>query len=275
MSGNKQKVIIMSSLFISLIILLVIFMISNNNASSGVWIIYAMIIAINSFALGSALFASRVLHRKIVSLPKSYQDVYMNVQDLVTLHTKSWKTRREIQNIILEVFEHAALEERDVNEVINNDIEQFVKEYLVDSTETFSIRYILLYSTSLYLFFILLMKLYKVLRADTISIDNFKNEPLDVGITLTYLIISYVFYPLLMYTVHYSAKKQLDSYKKFIVVIPMLIPILLMFGLIFIDNPGLREFLDTPTAIFSSLFTFILGIVLFIVCTVFTVYSKE
>ena len=273
MTGKRQKIIILISMLLALIVLFVILVLFSGSLSSAMWTIYSFIITLAVFSVGTAVYLNHALKKKVSSLPKEYQDVYFNAQDLVILSTKSWKARKEVHRIILEVFEHAALDQRDVNEVINNDLETFVKEYLVDQPDTFNLRYILLYSTSLYLFFILLMKLYKVLRADSISIDNFKTETLDVGITLTYLIIAYVFYPLLMYSVHFIAKKQWNDYKRFIVLIPMLIPILLMFGLIFIENESLRTFLDTEIALFSNIYAFLFGVVLFIVCMVLTATS--
>ena len=275
MTSNRQKIIIMISFFIFFIALLVIFLLTASDIRSAIWVIYSVIVAIAAVSVVVALIANRALNKKISSLPEDYREVYLNAQDLISLHSKSYRTRKEVMEMILEIFEHAALEERDINEVIRNDIEQFVKEFLVDKQQKFNIRYILLYSTSLYLFFILFMKIYKVLRADTISVENFKTEPLDVGITLTYFIIAYAMYPLLMYTIHYSAKKQLNSYKRLIIVIPALIPLVLMFALIFIDNPSMRNFLDTPTAFFSSIYTFIIGVIFFIVTTTLTIYTKE
>ena len=47
-----------------------------------------------------------------------------------------------------------------------------------------------------------------------------------------------------------------------------------MLSLIFIDNPSLRTFLDTETAVFGNVISFVVGVLLLIVFTILTKINK-
>ena len=272
---NRNKIVLTGSLFITFLVLLIVFLLSGASFSPGMWVILSFIIIIACASLFFALYFNRKNNQRVQALNDEYKSTFFHIQDLITLHFKSFKKQKEVTENIIEIFEHAQLENRNVNEIVNNDIESFVKEFLDDQSSKFNVLSVFLYCVSLFIFFLIFMKIYKVFRGQAFSMSNFETETLDVGITLTYFIISFVFYPLLMWLIHYSAKKQFEGAKRLIIVIPTFIPLLLMGLLIFIDNEGLRNFLDTEIVIFGNIYAFVLGIIVLVITGTLSIYTKE
>ena len=174
--------------------------------------------------------------------------------------------------MILEIFEHADLGKRDVNEVIGNDINEYVNGFIKESPNKKNAIYVTSYSIFLFIVFLLFLKIYKVSR-DGFSLDNFETEVLDVGIVLSYAIISFIFYPLLMFLITKSIKENWQGPKRLIAGIPTIIPVAIFASLIFIDNDNLRNFLDQELPIFTSISTFIVGILLCVITLSISYFS--
>lgn len=271
---NKQnrKWLVISAIAL-LVIFLAVFLIIGGKLSSISWIIFAIIIANAVALILASYFYNKKVSKRISGLSKAYQDTYMTATSLINVGVTKNLERKELLDMILEIFEHADLAGRSVNEVIGNDLKSYVDNFIEESKHKFNIAYIMSYSMLLYVGFLLFFKLYKVLRPGNFTLDKFKTETLDVGLVLTYTIISFVFYPLLIYIITQIAKENLRGYKKLLILIPALIPFALVGLLMFIENESFRNFLDQPLVIFPNLFTFILGIVLGIAIFIVMKYS--
>lgn len=275
MVKGKHRLIIMLVLTIFFFVLLVTFLIAGFGFTGGMWIIYSLVILLAAISLGVAMYTNNKITARVKDLPEAYKNMYFNAQDLLGVYTRNLKLNREISEMILEIFEHASLEKRSVDVVVGNDLESYIKQFLPENKTNYNPLNIFLYSASLFTFFLIFMKIYKVVRVDNTSIESFQTETLDMGITLTYFIISFGFYPLLMYMIHRSAKMQWTGFKRWLIAIPLLIPILLMSGLIFIENDALRSFLDQDTIIFGNMLSFVIGIVILIILTSLTIVTKD
>ncbi|MDC0559107.1 DUF1048 domain-containing protein [Candidatus Izimaplasma bacterium] len=273
MVNGKNKMWLMISFVVLLLILLVVFLIVGGPLGSVMWIIFGIIIANAVVVILISYLYSKKTGERIKGLSKPYQDTYILATNLVNVGITKNMERKEILAMILEIFEHADIAGRSVDEVIGNDINGYIQNFIEESKHKFNLLFVMTYSMFLYVCFLLFFKSYKVFRPGDFTIDKFKTETLDVGIVLMYTVISFVFYPLLMYVINQIAKNNLQGYKKLVIVIPASIPILLVGVLMFIRNESFRNFLDQPFVIFPNLFTFILGIVLGVVILFLMKYS--
>ncbi len=272
MSIGKQKAIMMVTLLVFFLALLIGFITAGFGLTTASWIIYAILVINVVVVIVVGYTYIKITRKRIEKLPDAYKEMYFNAVDLISVRSSNYTVKKEIQDMVLEIFEHASLEERDVNEVIQGNLNDYIEQFFVDSGEKNFYLYMILNSTFLLTLFLLFMKTYKVLRYGEFNADTFKTETLDLGITLTYVIISFVFYPLLMITIKHTAEKNLTGAKRLIVVFPMLIPILLMVGLITIRTEAFLNFVDTPFILFGNIVTYIIGIV---ICIVFFILAKH
>lgn len=111
----------------------------------------------------------------------------------------------------VDIFEETSRNNRNVNEVIGFNLEQFVQEFIEVSGGVETIPYLLSYSTFLYAIYLLFIKLYMVVKASGPIEEIIKSETLDMGILIMYAVISYIFFPMMYILVRRSAKK---GYKK-------------------------------------------------------------
>jgi hypothetical protein len=152
------------------------------------------------------------------------------------------------------------MENRSARDVISNNLDEFLQPFLEAAGSKEDFIYYALYGTWLYSLYLIFFKLYKVVRIG-LDIDNFVTEKMDVGITLSYALIAFVFFPWMMIVLKKSSQEQWTGIKKSLVILPAVVPLGLLGLLIFIDTPSMREFLDQPVPIFDSVFKFFIGLI--------------
>ncbi|MFH0766656.1 MAG: DUF1048 domain-containing protein [Bacillota bacterium] len=262
MLNGKNRFWLLISLLVFFVILLVIFFALNATSSLIFYIIFVIGISNVIAAIIFTIIYNKKTKKRIQGLSKPYQEMYIQSQNIINSSLTNKKERKVNIEMILEIFEHACLANRDINDVVNNDIHKYIEGFILESKFKFNLYYMLTYCLFLYIVFLLSMKTYKLFRESSFSLDNFQSYPLDVGIVLTYTIISFVFFPLLLLIINGIAKKKLQGYKKIVIIIPTLIPIGLSIILIFVNNENFKSFLDQPINIFPNLFAYILGFLL-------------
>lgn len=263
MKYGKYRLFMSIGVSILLILLAMLIITLGPRMNSGLWFLYSMIVLLS---IGASIFIYSKIRRtekRINRLPGEFVKVYVDAQELIGLSSMNQTMKNETSAMILEIFEHASQENRDVDEVIGGDLDEYLEEFLKASGGEPSALYWFSYSSLLFTGYLLFIKLYKVIRAGGFNMNGFETEPLDLGITITYAIISFVFFPLLMITLKKAARKQWKGIKSVLTLLPFIIPVTLL-ALLMNGNETLREFIDQPFPIFNNIYTFILGIVVFI-----------
>jgi len=234
-----------------------------------------VIILLALLAVAVAYAKYKSVEARVKKLPGDYRTAYLNAHELLGTYEMSGADRQNILAMILEIFEHAHLDGRTAEEVIGGDLASFVDRFANETGRAHTPGYLISYSSSLFLAFLLFLKAYKVLRTGTVSLAALRSETLDVGIVVTYFIISYGFFPWLILSVRRSAREQWQGAQRLKILLPMLIPVGLMASLILIDSPAWRAVIDRPFPIFTSPLALALGIVLLIAAILLTRFFRR
>ncbi|GAA0180138.1 hypothetical protein SH2C18_28840 [Clostridium sediminicola] len=271
--GNN-KLFMSIGLTVLLMVTLLILVAAKPGARS-VLIIFSGLIIIMAF-LGVYFTYKQLAHTKvrIKQLPVSYQSVYLDANELIGTYGIQKGEKQEIMNMILEIFEHASLDNREVEEVINYDLGTFVGGFINETGKVHNGFYLFSYSTSLFIGYLLLMKTYKVVRTGNVSMAMLHSETLDVGLVVTYGLIAYLFFPWLLLTIQRSAKYQWQGIKRIQILFPFVIPLGLMSGLILIDDPAFIKIIDRPIPIFTNIWSVAIGIIL-LLCSFWMMKSNK
>ena len=263
MMYGKYRLFMSIGVSMLLILLAVLIIALGPQMNSGLWIIYSIIVLISIAASIMIYTKIKLTEKRISNLPSEYVKVYEDAQELIGLSSMNQTMKKETSDMILEIFEHASQENRDVNEVIGDNLNEYMEEFLSASGGEPSILYWFSYSSLLFTGYLLFIKLYKVIRSGGFNMNGFETETLDLGITITYAIISFVFFPLLMITLKKAAKEHWKGIKSMVTLLPFIIPVGLLV-LLMNGNEAFRAFVDQPFPIFNSIYTFMIGIVVFI-----------
>lgn len=260
MKNGKSRLLMLSGLSAIAIVLSLLFLLFAGNIPSSIWLLIATVLGLSIAAVVISYSKLKESTQRIKHLPKDYQETLLSAEEYIGLTSLGRLEKRNIYFMIVEIFEHAALDHRDVNDVINHDLAAYLQPFLESSGSKTGFLYWLGYSSSLFVSYLLLMKVYKVLRPGNFTLDLLKTETLDLGITLSYALIAFIFFPWLMLTLQASTKHQWKGVKRLLILLPLIIPFGLLIMLIAIDTPALRSFLDYPTPIFTSPFSMALGL---------------
>lgn len=264
-SRGKNKLVILTVLGIIFLLQVILYLILSTNIRWTELTLLILILLIAVIGVIYSLKALRKTEKRVISLPQSYQEIYLRADEIIALSGMKRNQKKETMNYILEIFEDASINTRDVNEVIGSNLEQFVQGFIEVSGGVETVPYLLSYSTFLYVIYLLFMKLYMVVKGSGPIEDILRNETLDLGIILMYAIISYIFFPLMYVMVRRSARKGWTGLKRGLVAVPLVIPILLVVIMMFVKKPQFRAYIDNPIHIFSSYFTVLLGILIVII----------
>lgn len=201
---------------------------------------------------------------RVSKLPECFRAAYLGAHELLGTCELSGADRRGILTMILEIFEHAALDDRTVEDVTGGDLAAFVDRFASEAGRAHTLGYRISYASALFIAFLLFLKAYQVLRTGTVSLATLRSETLDAGIIVTYFIISYAFFPWLLSAIRKSAREQWSGARRLKILIPMAIPVGLMAALILIDDPAFRAVADRPIPIFTTLLSVALGVALLV-----------
>lgn len=264
MKFGKYRLFMSIGLLVLLILLAIVFIALGPKMNTGLWFFFSVTVLL---AIGGSIFTYTMVKKtetRIKVLPSEYVKVYMDAQELIGLSSMSHTMKKETAAMILEIFEHAAQENRKVDEVIGGNLEEYMEEFLSASGGEPSPLYWISYSSLLFIGYLLFFKIYKVIRLGEFNLNSFETETLDFGITITYAIISFVFFPSLMIILKKAAREQWKGIKRIVILLPFLIPAGLFSLLLGNRNESLLQFIDQPIAVFSNIYTFSLGILVFI-----------
>lgn len=257
-----------------LIIILTLVLLAISKEAAVISILLSMVILLAIMAVFINYLALKKLRRAVDNLPDSYQEVYVDAQEVIALSSISTQEKKELKEMVLEIFEHAALDQRDVNDVIGNDLKGFLDPFIRTAGGQTSFLYLFAYGGFLFMAYLIAMKLYKVIRPG-FAMENFKTETLDLGITMTYFLIAFIFFPWLILTLKKAANEQWTGLKRLRTLMPFIIPIGLMFFLITIRVPSLVKIIDLQVPIFSSVYLLMLGVLIGMGFFILMIYAKH
>ncbi len=271
---GKNKLFMTIGLCVLLMIQMVVFIIFKRDAGIALWSMFSLIVLM---ALGAVLFSYmnlKALKERVSSLPVTYQDVYLDAQEIIGLSSMSKGMKTDTKAAVLEIFEHAAIDNRDVEDVIDNNLKTFMNGFLDAADGQYSIKYLMSYSILLFVGYILMMKLYKITRIG-FSFAAIQTEKLDVGIVFTYALIAFIFFPWLMLIMKHASINRWSGLKRIWIMVPFIIPVGLLGILIGVDTPELRAILDAEMPIFDSAFKLMIGFVVVIASIVMMKWSRK
>lgn len=261
---GKNKLFVSIGLTVLLIIMSLVLFIFKAEARGALIILSPMVIIMAFISVYVSFIQVERIEERIDSLPKSYQSVYFDAHELVGTYGMLKRDKEEIMYMIIEIFEHASLEDREVDEVVGNNLSKFVEGFIAETGKKYNSLYLFSYATFLFIGYLLLIKAYKVLRTGHITVDTLKSETMDLGLVLTYCIIAYIVVPWLLLSIKRSTIYHWNGVKRILVIIPLLIPIGLFMGLILINDPELIKIIEYPVPLFSSIWSIGIGILLLI-----------
>ncbi|MCK8060174.1 MULTISPECIES: DUF1048 domain-containing protein [unclassified Fusibacter] len=275
MRTGRYKLFMTVGLAVLLIAQAVVFIAIGPEMTSGLWFLMSVVIMLAILAVGIAFVTIKKIERRIDSLPDGFSNAFMDANELIGLSSMTRTMKQETTAMILEIFEHAALQNRTVEEVTGGDLESFMEDFITAAGGDPIPLYWFSYSSLLFVGYLLMIKIYKVVRVGNFSMDHFKTETLDVGITLTYALIAYLFFPWLMIVMKKAAREQWQGLKRLYILFPFIVPIGLLSLLIGVNNEPLRSFLDQPLDVFGSPYGFVMGILVFMACILLMNYSRR
>jgi len=271
---GRYKLYMSLGLSVLLIVLMAIFVIAKPDAGFVLWSMFCVIILLSVIAVVINYSKLNDLKNRTETLPEAYQIVYIDAQEMIGLSAMSKPMKYETKQAILEIFEHAVLDNRDVDEVIGGNLKSFMNGFIEAAGGQYSLLYLFSYSSVLFVGYLLLMKVYKLIR-DGFEVSNFKTENLDFGIVFTYALIAFVFFPWMMITMKKASSEQWAGIKRSLILLPFIIPVGLMSLLIGVENENLRSILDYELPLFNSPVAFSIGVILLVGLVLLMRYSQK
>jgi len=271
---GRYKLYMSLGLSVLLIVLMAIFVIAKPDAGFVLWSMFGLIILLSIIAVAVNYSKLSDLKNRTETLPEAYQIVYIDAQEMIGLSAMSKTMKYETKQAVLEIFEHAVLDDRDVDEVIGGNLKSFMNGFIEAAGGQYSLLYLFSYSGVLFVGYLLLMKVYKLIR-DGFEVSNFKTENLDLGIVFTYALISFVFFPWMMITMKKASSEQWAGIKRSLILLPFVIPVGLMSLLIGVENERLRSILDYELPLFNSPVAFSVGIIVLLGLVLLMRYSQK
>lgn len=247
------------SIGLALLVIILGYVFSVITHGKGLWILFSVIVLLAMIAVAVNFMSIKLLKGKLNNLPDPYKKVYMDAQEAVGLSSMSKLQKKEVNEMILEIFEHASLDQRDINDVIDHNLEAYVNQFINIAGGKPSFLYMFSYSSFLFVIYLIFIKLYKVIRPG-FDLDNFKTETLDFGITATYALIAFIFFPWLMMIMKKASIERWNNKKRLLILLPFIIPFGLMALLILVRIPEVVDILDMAVPMFSSIYSFFIGV---------------
>jgi DNA-binding ferritin-like protein (Dps family) len=259
---GKYKLFLLAGLSILLVVSSLVMFADGRNHSNDMWVILSITICLSVAVVIVVSISLKKRQARIGSLPKGYRDAFMDIQELIGLSTIRQGDKTRIAEMVLEIFEHAALKGRTVQEVTGGDLKQFLDGFFKAAGGESSLLYSLLYSSALFSGFLLSIKTYKVFRHGRFSTGALQTEVLDLGIVMTYALISFVFFPWMKSVLRKAAKEQWQGWERGRLLLPFIVPFGSMAILIGVEADLLRAFLDQPFPVLGSLYLYFLWLAL-------------
>ncbi|MCH4886113.1 DUF1048 domain-containing protein [Acidaminobacter sp. JC074] len=271
---GKSRVVMTILLSVLLIVQMLVFMVNKKESNMAIFLMFGLIVLLALISVFMSIYKLKELKDRISSLPESYKAVYVDAQESIDLSNLSSGMKQDIKTAVLEIFEHASMDQRDVESVIDGDLNKFLEPFISAGGGNFSILYLMAYSLSLFVGYIILMKVYKMTKIG-FSLEAIESSTLDFGIVISYAIIAFVFFPWLMYLMRKASVERWSNVKRLWIICPVLLPIGILFVLIGVENDALRAFLDKELSLLDSPLKLLSAIVIFLLSLYLVKLSRK
>ncbi|GMQ56347.1 hypothetical protein AN1V17_07400 [Vallitalea sediminicola] len=264
-NNSRNKIFITVGFTILLVIQMLIFLSVKGFESASLMVLFIAIILLAFIAIGISTIDLKQTKERVKNLPEEYKKVYLDANEIITMSTMTKGQKRDTMVMVLEIFEHAAIEKRDVYEVIGNDLRVYLDEFIEVSGGRTTPLHLIGYSTFSFVAYLVAMKLYLLSKNSEWSLEGLKANPLNLGIIVVYAVIAYVFMPLNLIIMQKAANEQWIGIKRGLILIPFVIPIGLIAAMMLIRDPHIKAIVDMDVPIFTSVISVFIGaVVLFI-----------
>ncbi|WP_304943676.1 DUF1048 domain-containing protein [Vallitalea guaymasensis] len=264
-NNSRNKIFITVGFTILLVIQMLIFLTVKGFESASLMVLFIAIILLAFIAIGISTIDLKQTKERVKNLPEEYKKVYLDANEIITMSTMTKGQKRDTMVMVLEIFEHAAIEKRNVYEVIGNDLRGYLNEFIEVSGGRTTPLYLIGYSTFSFVAYLIAMKLYLLSKNSEWSLEGLKANPLNLGIIVVYAVIAYVFMPLNLIIMQKAANEQWVGIKRGLILIPFAIPIGLIAAMMLIRDPNMKAIVDMNVPIFTSVISIFIGaVVLFI-----------
>ncbi|WP_066507575.1 DUF1048 domain-containing protein [Abyssisolibacter fermentans] len=260
-NNSRNKIFITIGFTILLVVQMLIFLSAKGLESASLLVMFIAIIFLAVIAIMISVSELNQTKGRVKNLPEEYKKVYLDANEIITMSTMTKGQKRDTMVMVLEIFEHAAIEKRDVNEVIRNDLRGYLDEFIEVSGGRTTSLYLVGYSTFSFVAYLFAMKLYLLSRNSEWSLEGLKANTFDLGIIVVYGAIAYVFMPLNLIIMQKAANEQWVGIKRGLILIPFAIPIGLIATMMLIRDPNMLAIIEMKVPIFTSVISIFIGVV--------------
>ncbi len=259
---GKNKLYMSIALTALLIVMSIVVYIVKAEARPALTVLSPVMILMALIAVYISFSQVQRIKMRVQRLPPEYQSEYINAHELVGTYGTSWDDQDGIMTMILEIFEHANLEGREVHEVVGNSLPEFVERFITETGVNISLLWILSYSTFLFVGFLLLIKSYLVVRTGQISLVALESEEMELGLVISYFVIAYIIVPWILTNIKRATKYHWKGAQRIQLIVPLIIPVGLFTGLIVVDDPKLLMIVRHPVPILTNVWSVGLGLLI-------------
>lgn len=262
LNNSRNKVFIMIGFTILLVVQMLIFLSAKGFESASLMVMFIAIVFLAVIAIVISLNESNKTKGRVKNLPEEYKKIYLDANEIITMSTMPKGQKRDTMVMVLEIFEHAAIEKRNVNEVIGNDLRGYLDGFIEVSGGRTTPLYIIGYATYSFVAYLFAMKLYLLSRNSEWSLEGLKTNTFNLGIVVVYAIIAYIFMPLCLIIMQKAANEQWVGFKRGLILIPFVIPIWLIATMMLIRDPSMLAIIEMKVPIFTSVLSIFIGAVI-------------
>lgn len=274
-SSGRMKLYMSMGLAIFLMVQLIVFWAVQPGKTGMVLIVFGTTVLLAVGAVSANWYAMKRIQQRVAQLPEAFRTFYIDANEAIALTSIKKIYKKDTMDMILEILEHANQEGRTLESITGGDSESFITGFVTASGGRLTPLYLFGYSLTAFMLYLFTIKLYKVFRHGTGTLEDIQLQTLDVGIVLTYALIGFVFMPWIFVVMQKAASNQWQGLKRFWVVLPLSIPLGLMALLIFIEPPALRTFLDRPLPIMGSPILMVLCLLITIAGWLIAAYARR
>ncbi len=274
-TSGRMKLYMSIGLAILLLIQIIVFFSLKPGPTNGIVLIFGIIILLAFIAVYANYNNLKKTELRVQTLPKDFQIFYIDANESIALSSMTKAQKKDTMEMILEILEHATADGRSLESIAGNDLNGFLTGFITATGGRLTPLYLFGYSLASFVFYLLMMKIYKVFRSGSGTFADIESHTLDVGIVVTYALIGFIFMPWLLTILQKAASNQWSGIKRLKILIPFTIPMGLMTMLIFIDNNDIRDFLDQPLPLLGNIWLISLGILLALGGILITIYARK
>ena len=264
MNSGRFKLLMSTGLALLLVIQIAVFY-GRGGMEKGNTGIFAIAIIVLAFSAVAVIYiVMKRIEKRVQNLSEEFRNFYIDSMEYVATTVSNRKIRNEISEAVLEILEHAYMENRNLDEVTGNDTKAFLEGFIAETGSKISKMFMFFYSTLLFVIYMLMMKVYFMVKAGGISFENLDKGNFDLGIILFYLIIAYLFFPWIYVWLRRAAAEKWEGSKRMKIFIPFSIP----FGMVYLMIVSENKIFDYHVKVFNEPVIIVAMVLIALICII-------